>query len=155
MATVELELTESRIEFDLRASWQARTLMAASGRTAAVLLSVLAHNFDECMETLLAVCFPGFTSINTPFLSSAGRVQKNGAITADVVERTGAITKQKVIYKNGTELRDEFRRLADHLKMNDLDRAAMFACVQRWIVCDYRIDPTFDPRDPDAKRLVH
>jgi hypothetical protein len=63
----------ARLEFDLMATWQARTLRAAQGKTAAVLLSVLAHNYDDQMLPLLQVVFPGFTSITAPFLSSAGR----------------------------------------------------------------------------------
>lgn len=149
------ELLATRLAFDLRDTWQARTLTYATGRCGAVLLSVLAHNFDECMEVLLTVCFPGFKSIDAPFLSSAGRVQKNGAITADVIEKTGSITKQAVLYRNETELRDEFRRLADELKLNDDDRKGLFAAVQNWLVCDYRLDPSMNPADPDAKRLVH
>ena len=34
----------------------------------------------------------------------------------------------------------------DHLAEADL--------IRRWIVCDFRLDPTMDPADPDAKRLV-
>jgi hypothetical protein len=31
----------------------------------------------------------------------------------------------------------------------------MFKCVSRWLRADRRLDPTFDPQDPDAKRLVN
>lgn len=146
---------EQRLAFDLMATWQAQTLRAAEGRTAAVLLSVLAHNYDEQMLPLLQVVFPGFTSITAPFLSSAGRVMKNGAIVADVVRPTGKIDKRKVIYRNELELRDDFRRLADRIKLSDQDREQLFIAVQKWVVADYRLDPAMDPKDPDAKRLVH
>lgn len=144
---------EQRLAFDLRATWQARTLGAAEGRTAAVLLSVLAHNYDEQMLPLLQVVFPGFTSITAPFLSSAGRVMKNGAIVADVVRPTGKIDKRAVIYRSEIELRDDFRRLADRIKLSDRDREQLFIAVQKWVVADYRLDPAMDPKDPDAKRL--
>lgn len=146
---------EDLIAFDLRAQWQSRCLMAAKDRCASVLLSVLAHNFDDQMEALLTVCFPGFVSIRAPFLSTAGRIQKSGAITADLVTETGQIVKNFVLYNNEIELRDEFRRLADHLKLNDDDRKGLFVAVQKWLVCDYRIDPTMDMNDPDRKRLVN
>ena len=51
-------------------------------------------------------------------------------------------------------MRDAFRRLADRLKLSDSDRIEMFKYVQRWVVADRRLDPTFDPQDPDAKRLT-
>src|SRR4051812_42077375 len=94
---------QSRLAFDLRATWQARALEAARGQTAAVLLSVLAHNYDEQMLTLLQVTFPGFTSIQPPFLVSAGRVMKNGAVVADVfraIGKHGTIDKKSVLYRN-------------------------------------------------------
>lgn len=140
---------------ELWETWQARALKAAEGKTAAVLLSVLAHNFDEQMLTLLHLVFPGFTSITAPFLCSAAKVGKQGEIAADMVTRFGAIEKNTVLYRDEFELRDDFRRLADALKFSDMDREAMFAAVKRWVVADTRLDPTMDPQDPDAKRLVH
>jgi hypothetical protein len=144
---------EKNIAFDLRASWQARVLSEAKGLTGAVVLSVLAHSFDEAMPTLLAIVFPGFKSITAPFLSSAARVDKTGAVVADMVTRNGSILKDAVLYPTETKLRDDFRQLADRLKLSDPDRIELFKCVQRWVVADRRLDPTFDPQDPDAKRL--
>ena len=138
---------------ELRDLWQARALTAATGKTAGVLLSVLAHNYDDGMLVLLNVVFPGFTSIIAPFLSSAGRIGKSGQVMADIVQPTGRIDKQAVLYRNEIELRDDFRRLADSLKFTDDERNELFAAVKRWVVADTRIDPTFDPQDPDAKRL--
>lgn len=143
----------ARLEFDIRTTWQARTLLAAQGKTAAVLLSVLAHNYDDQMLPLLQVCFPGFTSITAPFLSSAGRIMKSGAVVADRISATGKIQKKYVLYRNEIELRDDFRRLADRLRLSDQDREQLFIAVQKWVVADYRLDPAMDPKDPDAKRL--
>jgi hypothetical protein len=148
------ESSQARLAFDLMATWQARTLCAARGKTGAVLLSVLAHNYDDQMLTLLKTAFPGFQSITAPFLSSAGRVIKNGAIAADMVNRNGTVTKKAVLYRNEIELRDDFRRLADRLKLDDHDREQLFIAVQKWVVADHRLDPTMDPKDPDAKRLT-
>lgn len=144
---------ERSLAFDLRATWQARTLEAARGRTAAVLLSVLAHNFDDQLLTLLQLVFPGFKSITAPFLCSAGKIERNGAVVADMVERAGTIKKKAVLYRSEIELRDDFRRLADQLKLDDDDRKALLGAVRRWVVCDFRLDPNLDPKDPDAKRL--
>ena len=51
-------------------------------------------------------------------------------------------------------LRNDFRRLADKIKLSDADRVELFAAVKNWVVADRRLDPTMDPKDPDAKRLV-
>src|SRR5437879_4203893 len=124
---------ESRLAFDLCDTWQAKVLLAAQaktdGVTGAVALSVMAHNFDDAMPVLLQVLFPGFTSIAAPFLCSAGRVDKTGAVVANVVNKSGGIQKDYVLYRSEIELRDDFRKLADQIKLNDADRREMFAAV--------------------------
>lgn len=137
----------------LRDRWQARCLIQARGRTGAVLLSVLAHNFED---SLMLICRAiGFsTFLPAPYLTSAATVEKNGAVVAKVMERDG-IERKKVLYRSERALRDDFRRLADVLKLDDAERIEMFAAVKRWVVADRRLDPTMDPKDPDAKRLVH
>jgi hypothetical protein len=152
---VQVSELEKGIAFNLRASWQARVLSAAEGRgLGMVALSVLAHNFDEAMPVLLAIVYPGFRSIKAPFLCSAGKVDKAGRVVADMVTADGRIIKEAPLYPSETALRDTFRKLADRLKLSDSDRIELFKCVQRWVVADRRLDPTFDPMDPDAKRLV-
>jgi hypothetical protein len=119
----------------------------------AVVLSVLSHNFDDAMPALLRLVFPGFTSIAAPFYCTAGKVDKSGRVVADVVTKHGLVVKDAEVFASEEKLRDEFRRLADRLKLSDPDRIELFKCVQRWVVADRRLDPTFDPKDPDAKRL--
>jgi hypothetical protein len=145
---------ESRIAFDLRASWQGRALTEIRGPARAVLLSVLAHTLDTALPTLCAVVFPDFDgSIEPPYLTSAAKIDKSGAVVADVCDRDGVIHKDQVIFLNELQMRDAFRRFADRLKLNDEDRIEMFKYAQAWVVADRRLDPTMDPKDPDAKRL--
>ena len=145
--------TPVRLAFDLMATWQARTLQAATGKTGAVLLSVLAHCYDEQLLTLLKAVYPGFTSIAAPFLCSAGRIAKSGAIVADLIGPDGRTHKNRVFYRSELELRDDFRKLADRIQLNDSDREQLFIAVRKWVVADRRLDPTMDPKDPDAKRF--
>ena len=149
------KVIEAGLAFDLRVSWQARVLAEAKGQLGAAVLSVLSHNFDEAMPVLLRIVFPGFTSIAAPFYCTAAKVAKTGAVVADVVTKDGQIVKDAVVFRTEMEMQDQFRRLADRLKLSDAHRVEMFKCVQRWVVADRRLDPTFDPQDPDAKRLVH
>jgi hypothetical protein len=144
---------ENSLAFDLRGSWQARALAAADGRTAMVLLSVLSHTYDAALIVLLPLVFPGYVEPSLPCLASCGKVAKSGAVVADVILRDHRVVKDKPIYRDEIALQNDFRRLADRLKLNDADRIEMFKCVQRWVVADRRLDPTFDPKDPDAKRL--
>lgn len=142
------------LEFDLRASWQARVLVGSQGAARAVVMSVLAHTYDEAVVTLCAAVFPDFDgSLKAPFLTSAAKISKTGAIVADVMDRSGIEHKDQKLFETETALRDAFLALADRLKLNDQDRIELFRCVLRWVVADRRLDPNFDPRDPDARRL--
>jgi hypothetical protein len=136
----------------LRASWQGRCLCSTDGLMGAVVLSVLAHNFDDAMPALLRACG---RVVQIPFLCTAARIRHSGEVTADVVVAWNRIAVAVVLFDDEQELRDRFRDLADLLKLSDADHIELFACVRRWVVCDYRLDPHMNPADPDAKRLVH
>ena len=140
--------------FDLQGSWQARALREAKGQTGMVLLSVLSHSFDEALVVLLPIVFPGFVEPALPCLASCGKISKTGAIVADVIRKNHDLVNDAMIYPSERALQQDFIRLADRLKFNDHDRVEMFRCVQRWVVADRRLDPSFDPKDPDAKRFV-
>jgi hypothetical protein len=146
---------ERKLAFDLRGSWQAQTLVHSTGTTFAVIMSVLAHNFPDAMTTLLRAVIPAWDGLPIgPYLSTAGKVDKTGAIVANVVfPKSGIIEKDAVLYLSETHLRDDMRRLADRLKLADRDRVEFFTAVKNWVVADRRLDPNLDPRDPDAKRL--
>jgi hypothetical protein len=149
---------EKCLGFDLHSSWQVRILVATSGIDRAVVMSVLAHNYDAQMPYVLTSAFPWYIGPRTvmplPSLVSAARIAKTGAVVADMVDSQGRKRRDQVIFRNEIKLRDSFRRLADHLKLPDDDRIEMFRCVQRWVVADRRLDPTMNPLDPDAKRLT-
>ena len=138
----------------LRQSWQCRALLHAKGTDFAVVLSMLAHTYDDAMIRLLRIAFRGFYSIKAPLLGSAGKIDKAGRVVADVVTDYGRVFRLQPLYRSEIDFRDAMRRLADRLKLTDAERVEMLAVAQRWVVCDYRLDPTMDPRDPDAKRLV-
>ena len=114
------------------------------------------HTFNQRLQpVLLRLVFPGFTSIAAPFYCTIAKIDKTGAIVADVVTKDGQIVKDSVVFRSEVEMEGQFRRLADRLKLSDQDRVEMFKCVQRWVVADTRLDPNLDPKDPDAKRIVH
>jgi hypothetical protein len=145
---------EKRLAFDLRASWQAKVLVGTKGPARMVVMSVLAHTYDEAVFTLCAAVFPDFDgSLKPPFLTTAAKIDKTGAIVADMVDERGRIHKDTVLFPTEISLRDSFRKMADRLKLDDADRVELFKCAQRWVVADRRLDPAFDRKDPDARRL--
>ena len=152
----EITLDPRRHADDLRQTWQARVLAGTDGQIRAVLLSILAHYFDaEPLQVLLRVLYPGFVSISAPFYCSAAKVDKAGRIVADVVTDYGAVLKNTVVFKSEIDMRGAMRKVADRLRLNDQDRVELFVCAKKWVVADRRLDPTMDPQDPDAKRLVY
>jgi hypothetical protein len=116
-------------------------------------MSMLCHSYEESAVVLYQLLF-GSEKVQAPYLESCGRIDKNGTIVARVRCRD-AVIREQVIYSGEIALRDDFRRLADQLKLCDADRVELFGCVKRWVVADRRLDPAMDPKDPDAKRLVN
>lgn len=150
---------------ELRDAWQgrllARSLVLNAGSAkprdplGACVLSILAHNFDAAMPVLLRVVFPGFVSVAPPFLVSCARIAKTGHLMADLFTRDGQIAKNQIVFRSTRQMEGALRRLADEARLNDADRVEFFEAAKRWVVADYRLDPTMNPADPDAKRLVH
>lgn len=120
----------------------------------AAVLSVLAHNFDDAMPVLLRIAHPGFHAIGVPFFCTAAKIAKTAHVMADLITKDGRRVTNQVIFRNTAQMRAKFRLLADAARLDDKDRVEFFAAIQAWVVCDYRLDPTMDRADPDAKRLT-
>lgn len=159
-----IDLGFRRHRQDLEGSWQCRllrkTLRSENGTVrprdlmGAAILSIVSHNYDEALPVLLRVAFADFTGIGAPFFCSAARIAKTGDVMVDMISRDGQRVKNQGIFTSGRKLQSAFRRLADEMALNDKDRVELFDALKRWVVCDYRLDPTMNSADPDAKRLT-
>lgn len=148
---------------ELRDTWQGRLLARALSSDAGVirprsllaaaLLSVISHNYDDGIETLLRVVFKDYRGVGNPALTSAAKIDKSGRVCADGISRDGDKMTMVPLFADTRAMEGAFRRVADAAKLTDAERVEMFNAVRRWVVCDYRLDPTMDPNDPDAKRL--
>lgn len=142
---------------ELRESWQARALALAelnnNVQLKCALISLFADNYDDTLPFLLAAVF-GDWSIRAPFYCSNPKINKRGCIVADLVMPDGARLKDAIIFEGEQQMQAIFRKLADRLKLTDAERIDMFIAVRHWVKADQRLDPAFDRRDPDAKRLV-
>ena len=123
----------------LRDTWQGRALAEARGRTAAVLLAVIAAEWPTVLPTLLRVVFPGFIDIDRPFLRGYAQIAPSGAVICEMVDRDANVAVVP-IYESKDRLLGDFRRLADRLKLKDEDRVTLFAVLGKWIVKDARVD---------------
>ncbi len=150
------ELSPRRHADDLRQTWQGRMLAYTRRKEiGAVVLSMLAHSFDDALPTLLRAVFHDFVSIKPPFICSAAKVDKAGRVVADIViAHDELVRSDQPIFRSLDQMKGACRRLADKMKLTDQERVEFFTVAKRWVVADRRLDPNMDPRDPDAKRLV-
>lgn len=147
---------------DLLAQWQTRLLRDAITVEDGVakprdplgmcVMSMLAHSYDDAMPVLLRLL--GARGIGAPMLCSAAKIAKTSHVMADFVDRFGNIHRNQSVFRNKKHMEGSFRRLADKLNLDDADRVEMFAAIRRWVVADFRLDPTMNPNDPDAVRLT-
>lgn len=75
---------------------------------------------------------------NPPMINSLATVDENGLTWAFVVSRTGE--RRLTCLGQIGDIRDEFRRLADHLKLDDGERVEMFDELRKWVAIDMRAD---------------
>lgn len=139
----------------LSESWQGRALRFAKGnpQLKTMLLSLLADNYDETLPFLLAAVYGDF-GIRAPFYCSNPKINKAGCIVADLIGSDGYRYKDAVIFLSELQMEGTLRKLADRLKLSDAERIDLFLAARHWVKADQRLDPTFDRRDPDAKRMV-
>lgn len=140
---------------ELRESWQGRALFFAlkNPQLKTCLLSLLADNYDDTMPFLLHAVY-GSAEVRAPFYCSNPKINKRGCIVADLIMPDGFKYKNSVVFLTELQMEIQFRRLADRLKLDDAERIDLFVCIRHWVKSDQRLDPAFDRRDPDAKRLV-
>ncbi len=131
---------------EIRESWQYKLLKTTGckDKIGAVSLVVLAHSYYEAMETMLRLVFPGFKRLNCPLLTGTAKVMPAGQIVCDMHKTPSTVLRNVLLYDSQDELIDEFRGMADKMKLNDQDRIDMFAAVQRWVSQDRRLAPSVE-----------
>lgn len=107
-----------------RASWQYRAIAATRGnqsRLGCILLACLGRNAKHppAFGANAIITSDGFVMAH--FVGKDGRGH-HGALVGEISDLVG-----------------NFRGLADHLKLSDIDRKEMFDKVRQWISLDYRI----------------
>lgn len=159
MAVDPLQPAEvTRATWEARAVWQASCLSVNGGArprdiTGMCVLSIICHRLAiEEMQFLLRAC--GFYGTTKPMLTTAAKVAKTGHVMADMVTSDDVIYKNQALFRSKKQMESAFRHFADLIELTDAERIEFFEAINNWIVCDYRIDPTMNAADPDAKRLV-
>lgn len=125
---------------ELRDTWQARVLAAAKGKTWRVAVAALAMDEPAKIPYLFNAIYHGFKDVERPFLAGYAVITKAGKVICGVVRSGSDSYDYDVIYDSEDEMIGEFRRLADVLKLDDADRAALFEVLRKWVAADQRIN---------------
>ena len=110
-----------------RNSWQARAVEATGGNTSrlgCLVLAILGWQHGR----------------KPPRFGSTAVILKDGTVMSNFQNKAGNMFANQAIC-TVQEMVDSFRGLADHLKLNDIDRLAMFEELRKWIREDKRAEP--------------
>jgi len=140
---------------ELRQSWQGRALRFAvdNPQLRTALTSLFADNYDDTLPFLLHAV-NGAPYIRAPFYCSNPKIDKRGAVIADMIHPDGNKYRGVIVFASENQMQGIFRKLADRLKLDDAERIDLFIAIRHWVKADQRLDPTMDRSDPDAKRMV-
>lgn len=108
-----------------RQTWQYKAVAATRG--------------NQSRLGLIVLGIIGKTPQNPPFLMLRPGlvITEDGDVLCDWIGSANAPIVATCL-GDITEVRDNLRRLADHLKLSDPDRIAMFEALQRWVYKDFR-----------------
>lgn len=109
-------------------SWQKRAIRATDGNKTLIGCFVLA--------------ILGFQhGIKPPRFGKTATIDKDGILYSNMQDKDGKVFQNHCLGPIG-DVRDNFRGLADHLKLSDAERNAMFDELKKWISHDVRADQT-------------
>jgi len=136
-------------------TWQWRALSATrlnQSQLGAVLIAVLGNDpiLEHCMLDVARLIYgPAATrkAFDPPRFVSGGapgwgaNITSDGMIMSDFYDRQGNMHYGALV-GSVEEMTDNFRGLADYLKLSDNERVALFTAVRQWIKTDARMQPT-------------
>lgn len=130
---------ETEAQARAAASWQARALLATKG------------NQTQLGTILIAVL--GKAASHPPRIVSNAVINREGVVMAGFQPRGSKSVADTGIAAICTaeELTENFRGLADHLRLNDNDRTDMMRRVREWVNRDERV--VTDLGDTDDRKI--
>ncbi len=127
-----------------RATWQYRAILATRG--------------NQTMMGCVVQAILGRAASNPPRLGLTAVISEDGYVFTNMVDRHGRLhgAGPEAVFPplclgSVAGLVGEFRALADQLKLEDVDREAMFTELRKWITADFRA--ILDP-DDEIRRSV-
>lgn len=106
-----------------RSSWQYRAIEATHGnqsRLGTILLAALDRSAN-----------------NPPWFGRHAAITSDGFVLCDFMSKSRGMCPGAFV-GSLAEVRDNFRGLADHLKLSDTEREDLFKAVRGWLATDHR-----------------
>jgi hypothetical protein len=122
-----MPFSSARDCFDQAHAWQYRALRASFGTTTGLIVQAILGRQSRVGQAFGTTC----------------DILKDGTVMTMHRACTGA-TGHPVMIGSAVSVRDNLRFLADHLKLNDADREAMFEELRKWIMNDMRAESGVD-----------
>lgn len=137
-----MTLTSGKHADEVRQMWQCRALSEAEPKMQRVILAALRAEYPADLIVLLKTTF-GTLDIPNPFYRGYAFVSPGGHLCCEVVDRdpSGLVWRGPVkVFDTEQQFIGATRRIADQLKLNDVDRIDMFRVLQKWVTRDARFD---------------
>lgn len=106
-----------------RQTWQYRAVQATRG--------------NQTMLGTIVLAVIGRNAKHPPWFEPGAEIADDGILLANFVDR-GLRDHGLVPVARLSQVVDEFRRLADHIKLTDDERKSMFDALRKWIAKDHR-----------------
>lgn len=100
--------------------------------------AVLALRGNQSIAGCIMLSIIGKTPKNPPYIDTTATVDETGHTWVGMRRVNGDYGMACIGLI--TDIRDEFRRLADHLKLDDGERIEMFDELRKWVGIDLRAD---------------
>lgn len=100
---------------------------------------------DDLMRCFLLAVLGWQTGLKPPRFGRVARISANGLLYSNMQDINYRIYPNHCLGMVETVI-ENFRRLADHLKLNDADRKEMFLELKKWIARDDRANQTNEER---------
>lgn len=106
--------------------------------------AIVACRGNQTLQGMIVEAMLGKAPENPPRIVSAAEITKDGLVVAQVQFRGMADGEYEIAALcTADELVTRFRHLADHCRLTDDERRAMFFELRAWAAKDHRAEPSF------------
>lgn len=102
--------------------------------------AVLATRGNQTLMGCVVLAVIGRQPKHPPYIASAATVDQDGLVWVQMARIKDGGQISLACIGNIIDVRDDFRRLADHLKLDDGERIDMFEELRKWVAIDMRAD---------------